>query len=110
LRRPKPPIKGGSAPEGEELRDAQIQIEELKRRNKAPVEQLQLAENGNNVGNGDTVMVKPMGEKCLVLSDSIVMNLGAEKPNMRVEFFPRIRADQLRRVMESRDFDTLLLL
>ena len=87
----------------EKLRDAQIQIEELKRRNKALEEQLLLAENGKNVGNGDTVMVKPVGEKCLVLGDSIVRNVGAEKPNMRVECFPRIRADQLRRVMENKD-------
>ena len=34
-------------------------------------EQLQMAENGNNVGNGDTVTVKRVGEKCLVLCDSI---------------------------------------
>jgi len=47
----------------EKLRDAQIQIEELKRRNKALEEQLQLAENGKNVGNGGTVTVKPVGEK-----------------------------------------------
>jgi len=36
----------------EKLRDAQIQIDELKRRNNALVEQLQLAENEKNVGNG----------------------------------------------------------
>jgi len=85
----------------EKLRDAQIQ--ELKRRNKALEEQLLLAENGKNVGNGDTVTVKPVGEKCLVLGDSIVSNAGAEKPNMRVEGFPGIRADQLRTVIENRD-------
>jgi hypothetical protein len=37
-----------------------------------------------------------------VLSDSIVRNAGAGKPNVRVECFPEIRADQLRRVMENR--------
>ena len=63
----------------EKLRDAQIQIEELKWRNKALEKQLQLVENGKNVGNGDMVMVKPVGEKRLVLSDSIVRNVGAEK-------------------------------
>jgi len=57
-----------------------------------------------NVGNGDTVTVKPVGEKCLVLGDSTVRNVGAEKPNIMVECFPGIRADQLRRVMENRDF------
>jgi len=44
-----------------------------------------------------------VGEKCLVLGDSIIRNTGAEKPNMRVECFPGIRAYQLRRVMENRD-------
>jgi hypothetical protein len=44
---------------------------------------------------GDTVTVKPVGEKCLVLGDSIVRNVGAEKSNMRVECFPGIRGDQL---------------
>jgi len=52
-----------------------------------------------NVGNGDMVKVKPVGEKCLVLGGSTVRNVGAEKPNIRVECFPGIRADQLRRVM-----------
>jgi hypothetical protein len=47
--------------------------------------------------------VKPRREKCLVLGDSIVRNVGAEKSNMRVEYFPGIITDQLRRVMESRD-------
>jgi len=38
-----------------------------------------------------------------VLGDSIVRNVGAVKPNTRVECFPGIRADQLRKVMENRD-------
>jgi hypothetical protein len=88
----------------EKLRDAQIQIEELKSRNKALQEQLLLTEYGKDVGKQDTVTVKPGGEKCLVLGDSIVRNVGAEKSNMRVECFPGIRSDQLRRVMENRDF------
>ena len=53
---------------------------------------------------GDTVTVKPVGEKCSVLGDSIVRNVGVEKPYMRVECFAGIRADQLRSVMENRDF------
>jgi len=57
-----------------------------------------------NVGNGDTVTVNPVGEKCFVLDDSIVRNVGTEEANMRVECFPGIRADQLRRVMENRNF------
>jgi len=31
--------------------------------------------------------LKPVGEKCLVLGDSIVRNVGAEKSNMRFEYF-----------------------
>lgn len=96
----------------EKLRDAQIQIEDLKRRNKALEEQLLMKENGQDVAKGDTVTVKPVREKCLVLGDSIVRNVGAEKSNMRVECFPGIRTDQLRRVMENRDLgcsDTIVI-
>ena len=63
----------------EKLRDAQIQTEEQKRRNKALEEQILLTENGKDVGKGDTVTVRPVGEKCLLLGDSIVRNVGAEK-------------------------------
>ena len=51
--------------------------------------------------------VKPVGEKCLVLGDSIVRNAGAENSNMRVECFPGIRADQLPRVAVNRDLGYL---
>jgi hypothetical protein len=77
----------------ESLRDAQIQIEDLKRRNKALEEQLLRTENGKDVGKGKTVTVKPVREKCLVLGDSIIRNVEAEKSNMRFECFPGIRAD-----------------
>ena len=53
-----------------------------------------------------------MVEKCLVLGDSIVGNVKAEKPNMRVECFPGIRTDQLRRVMENKNLgysDTVVI-
>jgi hypothetical protein len=39
------------------MRHAQIQIEELKRRNKALEEQIRLTENVNNIGKGDTATV-----------------------------------------------------
>ena len=45
-----------------------------------------------------------MGEKYLVLGDSIVRKVGTEEPDMRDECLPGIRAEQLRRVMENRDF------
>ena len=86
----------------EKLRDAEIQIEELKQRNKAMEEQLAQVGNGKEVGKGDTVTLKPVSEKCLVLGDSIVRNVGTEKRNMRVGCFPGIRTDQLRRVIENR--------
>jgi hypothetical protein len=72
----------------ENLRGVQIQIEELKQRNKALEEQLLLTENGKDAGKGDMVMVKSVDEKCLVLGDPIVRNVGVEKSNMRIECFP----------------------
>jgi hypothetical protein len=85
------------------LRDAQFEIEEVKRRNKSLEEQLLRMENGKDVEKGDTVTVKTVDETCLVLGDSIVRNVRVEKSNMRFECFPGIRADQLRRVTENRD-------
>jgi hypothetical protein len=79
----------------EKLRDTQIQFKELKQRNKALEEWLLLTENVKDIGNGDMVTVKPVGQKCLVLGDSIVWNIEGEKSNMRVKCFPGIRADQL---------------
>ena len=94
----------------EKLRDAQIQIEELKLRNKELEVQLLRTGIDENVGKRSTVPEKSEGVKCLV--DSIVRNLGADKSNMRVECFPGIRADQLRRVMENRNLgraDTVII-
>jgi len=79
----------------EKLRDTQIQFKELKQRNKALEEWLLLTENVKDIGNRDMVTVKPVGQKCLVLGDSIVWNIEGEKSNMRVKCFPGIRADQL---------------
>jgi hypothetical protein len=96
----------------DKLKVAQIQIEELKRKNKALEEQLVLMENGKDVVKQDTERVKQGGAKCLVLGDSIVRNVGTDKANMRVECFPGIRADQLRREMENRNFgysDTVVI-
>ena len=62
----------------DKLRDAQIQFEELKLRNKALEEQIIQTEKGKDVGKGDTVTVKPVVEKCLVLGVSIVRNVGAK--------------------------------
>jgi len=96
----------------ENLREAQIQIEELIRRNKDLEERILRADSDGNVGLRSTGPVKSMGDGCLVLGNSTVRNVGDAKPNMRVECFPAIRADQLRRVMENRDLgsaDTVII-
>jgi len=96
----------------EKLRDAQIQIEELIRINKDLEKLILRSENDGSVGPRSTGQVKTVSDRCLVLGDSIVRNVGAAKPNMRVECFPGIRADQLRRVMENRDLgsaDTVII-
>ena len=80
----------------EKLRVAQVQIEELTRRNKALEEELRLAENGKYVEKRDTVTEKPRREKCLVLGDSIIRKVGADKEYTKVECFPGIRTGQLR--------------
>ena len=51
----------------EKLRDAQLQINELKHRNKALEEQLRISENGKNVGKMDTETVKP-GAECIMFT------------------------------------------
>ena len=86
----------------EKLRDAQFQIDELIRKNKALEEQLRIRDNGKDAGKREAETVKPRVEKCLVLGDSIVRNVGAGKANMRIECFPGIRSDQLKRVVENR--------
>jgi hypothetical protein len=90
----------------EKLGDAQFQIEELKRINKALEEQINITGNGQDVGKRNTETGKPGGEKWLVMGDSIVRNVGEGKANMRVECFPGIRNDQLKtvnRATERRD-------
>jgi hypothetical protein len=83
----------------EKLRDAQFQIDKLKQKNKEPEDQLRMQESEKDVCKRDMVTVKTGVEKWLVLGDSIVRNVGAERSNMRVECFPGIRSDQLRRVL-----------
>ena len=80
-------IEGGKLFIHTVLADPIETIEVLKRRNKALEEQLLLKDNGKKVGKGDTVTIKPVGEKCLVLGDYTVRKVGAENSNMRVECF-----------------------
>ena len=71
----------------EKLRDAQILIDELKRSNKVLEEQLCIKERGKHEGKRIMGTVKIGSDKCLVLGDSIVRNVGAEKTNMRSRVF-----------------------
>ena len=59
----------------EKLRDAHTQIEE--RSYKVLEVQLQLMENGKFVEKRRTAMRKPGDEKCVVLGDSILRDVGA---------------------------------
>jgi hypothetical protein len=64
-----------------------------------------MKENGKDFCKRDTETMETGGEKCLVLGDSIVRNVGGEISDMRVECFPGIRSDQLRKVVENRPIE-----
>lgn len=87
----------------EKLQNTVLQIDELKRKNKALEEELQLAAAGEEACKRDTAPVRQEGKNCLLLGDSIVRNVGTEHSNMKVECFPRIRTEQLHRFVENRD-------
>ena len=57
--------------------------------------------NGKDTEKRGMAMGKSEGEKCSVLGDSIVRDVGAGSSNMRAECFSGIRTDQLRRVMKT---------
>ena len=59
----------------EKLREAQIQMEELIRRNNDLEERILRAENDRNIGLRSTGPVKLMGDGWLVVGDSIVRNV-----------------------------------
>jgi len=69
-------------------------------------EQLRMAANGNEIGRKVTVQEHHEGEKCLVVGDSIIRNVGTGQNNMMVECFPGIRTEQLHRVLDNRVFGT----
>lgn len=96
----------------EQLQNALLQIEDLKRKNKDLEERLRVVEAGSEVGRRDTVQGHQQDAKCLVLGDSIIRNVGTEDGNMMVECFPGIRTEQLHRVVENRDLgnpDTVVI-
>jgi lysophospholipase L1-like esterase len=51
----------------------------------------------------NTVPAKQKVEKCMVVGDSLLGNVGAEHVDMNVEGFPGIDTEQLHRVTERRD-------
>jgi len=87
----------------EELQNALRQIDEQKSRNRELEENLLLA----GVGRRDTVLAKQKVAKCLVVGDSMLLNIGAEHEDMMVECFPGIKTEQLHRVIEKRELGSL---
>ena len=68
----------------EELQNALRQIDELKARNRELYAKLQMT----GTGERDTITTKQKVTKCLVVGDSVVRNVGAERADMNVERFP----------------------
>ena len=83
----------------EELHNALRQIDELKARNRKLEEKLLLA----GAGKRNIVPTEQKAAKCVVVGDSVVRNVGTEHTDMKVECFPGIKTEQLRRVIDKRD-------
>jgi len=75
----------------EDLHNTLRQIDKLKARNRMLEEKLLLA----GTGKKDTVPAKQTVAKCMVVGDSMLSNVGAERAVMMVECFPRIKTEQL---------------
>jgi len=90
----------------EKLQNTLNQIEDLKLRSKMLEEQLRMAATVNEIGRKVTVQEHHEGEKCLVVGDSVIRNVGTCQNNMLVECFPGIRTEQLPRVLDNRDLGT----
>jgi hypothetical protein len=73
----------------EDLQNALRQIDELKTRNRELETKLLMAGSGKR----ETVPTK-----CVVIGDSLLLNVGAEHADMMVECFPGIKTDHLHRV------------
>ena len=96
----------------EKLQNSLLQIDDLTRKNKALKEQLRLVTPGMEAGRRDTVLGDRKGGECLVLGDSIILNVRTECSDMKVECFPGIRTEELHRVIENRDLgnpDTVVI-
>ena len=92
----------------QEMQNALRQIDELKARNRELEAKLLMA----GTGERDTMHTKQNVTKCMVVSDSIVRNVGAEHADMKVDCIPGIKTEQLHRVMEKRGLvspDTVII-
>jgi hypothetical protein len=65
-----------------------------------------MAATVNEIGRKVMVQEHHEGEKCLVVGDSIIRNVGTGQNNMMVECFLGIRMEQLHRVLDNRDLGT----
>jgi hypothetical protein len=92
----------------EDLQNALRQIDELKARNRELEAKLLMAGNGER----DTMPTRKNITKCMVVGDSVVRNFGVDHANMKAEWFPGIKTEQLHRVLEKRDLvspETLII-
>jgi hypothetical protein len=92
----------------EKLQNALREIDELKVRNRELEAKIQTA----GTGVSDTMPTKQKVEKCVVIGDSIVRNVGADHADMEVECFPGIKTEQLHRVVERMELasaETLII-
>jgi len=80
----------------EKLQNVLLQIDDLRRENKALYEELGLAADGREVGRRDTLPGYRKGGECLLLGFSIIRNVGTGCSDMKVECFPGIGTEQLR--------------
>ena len=94
------------------LQEALKQIDTLTKRNRSLEEKLSQITDNRYMTSGDKEQVHQGVNGLLVLGDSIVRNVGDDHPDMKIGCFPGIRAEQLQRVIEKRDFgapDTLII-
>jgi hypothetical protein len=79
----------------EKLQNTLLEIDDLTSKNKAREEELRLAAPRRKVSRRETVPGRLKGAGCLVSGDSIIRNIGNECLDMKAEYFPGIRTEQL---------------
>ena len=86
------------------LQEAMKQIDSLTKRNRSLEEKLNRITEGKEATNVDKTRKSQEANELLVLGDSIVRNVGNGCTDVKIGCFPGIRAEQLQRVIEKRDF------